>query len=58
MTKVLKGASFKWTPNVQQESTKIKEILNQSLELALPCFDKVFEMQWDDSRVRIGRALV
>jgi len=50
MTKVIKGASFKWTPKAQTASEEIKAKLTQAPVLALPCFDKFSEVECDASK--------
>jgi len=57
MIKVLRGTSFKSTPKAQQAFQEIKKKLTQALVLALPCFEKIFEMECDASRVGIGGVL-
>jgi len=57
ITKVLKGTSFKWTPKEQQALEEIKEKLTQASVLALPCFEKIFELECDAFEVGIGGVL-
>jgi len=57
MTEVIKGTSFKWTPKVQSAFEEVKLKLTQAPVLALPCFDKVFEVECDASVVGIGGIL-
>jgi len=54
---VMKGSSFQWNLKVQVAFEEIKLKLIQALVLALPCFNKVFEVQRDASRVGIGGVL-
>ena len=57
MTEVLKGSSFQWNPKAQSAFEEVKKKLTQARALALPSFKKVFEVECDASRVRIGRVL-
>jgi len=57
MTEVLKGSSFSWNPKAQAAFEEVKEKLTQVPVLALPCFDKVFEVECDASGVGIGGIL-
>ena len=57
MTEVLKGASFKWNPKAQSAFEEVKKRLTQAPVLALSCFEKVFEVECDASRVGIGGVL-
>jgi len=54
MTMVIKGSCFKWTPKAQYAFKEIISKLTQAPVLALLCFDKVFEIEWDASGVGIG----
>ena len=49
MIGVIKATSFKWTPKAQFTSEEVKSKLTQAPVLALPCFDKVFEVKCDAS---------
>jgi len=57
ITKVIKGTSFKWTPKAKLAFEEVKLKLTQAPVLALPCFDKVFEVKCDASGVGIGGLL-
>jgi len=57
MTEVLKGSSFKCTPKAHSAFEKVKTNLPKAPVLALPCFDKVFEIKCDASGVGIGGVL-
>jgi len=57
MMKVIKGTSFRWTPKAQSTIEEMKLKLTQAAVLALPCFDKVFEVECDASGVGIGGVL-
>jgi len=50
MIKVIKGSSFQWNPKAQAAFEEIKTKLIQASVLALPCFDKVFEVECDAPR--------
>ena len=57
MTEILKGSSFHWNPKAQAAFEKIKFKLTQVLVLALPNFDKIFEVECDASWVKIRGVL-
>jgi len=57
MTEVIKGISFIWAPKTQSVFEEIKKRLTQASVLSLPCFDKVFKVECDASRVGIGGVL-
>jgi len=57
MTEVIKGISFRWTPKAQSAFEEVKLKLTQAPVLALPCFNKVFEVECDTSGVGIGGVL-
>ena len=56
-TEVIKGSSFKWTPKAQEAFEEINSKLTQGPMLALPCVDKVCEVNYYASRVGIGKVL-
>jgi len=58
MTKVLKGTKFIWTPQAQRSFEELKDEITHAPILALPCFEKVFEVECDASRVGIGAVLM
>ena len=58
ITEVLKGTKFVWTPQDQKSFEELKDNLTHVTVLALPCFDKVFEVECDASRVGIGVVLI
>jgi len=57
ITDVINGSSFQWNPKAQAAFEEIKVKLTQAPILALPYFDKVFEIECDAFRVRIGGVL-
>ena len=57
MIEVIKGSSFKWNPKAQPAFEEIELMLTQAPVLALPCFDKVFEVECDASGVGIDGVL-
>ena len=57
MAEVIKGTSFKWTPKAQATFEEIKTRLTEAPVLALPCFNKVLEVECDASVVGIGGLL-
>jgi len=58
MIEMIKGTSFGWNPKAQFAFEEIKDKLTKAPVLSLPCFTKVFEVDYDTSRVRIGGVLV
>jgi len=57
MTKVFKGFYFQWNPQAQAAFEEIKLKHTQAPVLALPCSNKVFEVECDASGVGIGGVL-
>jgi len=58
MIEVIKGSPFQWTPRAQEAFEEVKAKLTQAPVLALPCFDKVFEVECDASGIGIGGVLI
>ena len=58
MTEVIKGSSFHWMSRAQEAFEEVKVKVTQAPVLALPYFDKVFEVECDASGVGIGGVLV
>jgi Reverse transcriptase (RNA-dependent DNA polymerase)/RNase H-like domain found in reverse transcriptase len=57
ITELLKKNSFEWNLEANQAFEKLKVLLTQAPVLALPNFDKMFELDCDASRVGIRAVL-
>jgi len=57
MIEVIKDLSFKWTLKAQAVFKETKAKLTQAPMSALPCFNKVFEVECDASSMNIGGIL-
>jgi RNase H-like domain found in reverse transcriptase len=57
ITDLLKGRDFTWTKEAQKSFEQLKDLLTNVLDLSLPNFDKVFEVDCDASMIRIGAIL-
>jgi len=57
MTKVIKGSSFKWAPKADSTFEEVTTKLTKAPVQALPCFDRVLEVECDASGVGIGGVL-
>jgi RNase H-like domain found in reverse transcriptase len=57
ITKILKLKNFEWSESAQQAFEKLKQCLTQASVLALPNFEKTFEIECDASKVGIGVVL-
>ena len=54
MTEVLNETKFIWTPQAQKFFEELKDKLTHPPVQALPCFEKVFEVECDAPAVGIG----
>ncbi|GKD24372.1 reverse transcriptase [Tanacetum coccineum] len=54
MIEVTRSKHFTWNPHAQLAFEELKKQLSSTSVLALPCFDDVFEVECDASRVNIS----
>eukprot|EP01018_Ginkgo_biloba_P003628 Gb_16318 [translate_table: standard] len=57
MTEFIGNKVFQWTSTAQRSFELLKKRMSEASVLLLPNFDKVFEVECDASRVRIGAVL-
>lgn len=53
----MKKENFEWTPTAQRSFDELKKEITETPVLALPNFDKVFEVECDASGIEIGPTL-
>jgi len=58
LTTLLKKDAFSWTPEATKAFKHLKEVMCQSLVLAMPDFTKTFIVECDASRNGIGVVLI
>ena len=57
ITECLKGDQYRWDSQAEESFQEIKRRMTQAPVLALPDFDKIFEVDFDASKVGIGGVL-